>query len=96
MWRNNKVLVIDDNPSRRHDLKILLDFLSETTLVTASNGWQAAVAEENGGEDYVAIFIGDHSDSNQSLAQLLKDIRSWNDELAVVLVGDENQYAADS
>ncbi|HEY8940500.1 MAG TPA: sigma-54-dependent Fis family transcriptional regulator, partial [Cellvibrio sp.] len=54
MWRNNKVLVIDDNPSRRHDLKILLDFLSETTLVTASNGWQAAVAEENGGEDYVA------------------------------------------
>lgn len=96
MWRNNKVLVIDDNPSRRHDLKILLDFLSETTLVTASNGWQAAVAEENGGEDYVAIFIGDHSGSNQSLAQLLKDIRSWNDELAVVLVGDENQYAADS
>ena len=54
MWRNNKVLVIDDNSSRSHDLKILLDFLSETTLVTPSDCWQAAVAEENGGEDYVA------------------------------------------
>ncbi len=95
MWRNNKVLVIDDNPSRRHDLKILLDFLSETTLVAPSNAWQAAVAEENGGEDYVAVFIGDYRDSNQTLAQLLKEIRSWNDELAVVLVGEENQNTAD-
>lgn len=95
MWRNNKVLVIDDNPSRRHDLKILLDFLSETTLVAPSKAWQAAVAEENGGEDYVAVFIGDYRDSNQTLAQLLKEIRSWNDELAVVLVGEENQNTAD-
>ncbi len=95
MWRNNKVLVIDDNPARRHDLKILLDFLSETTLVTSSDTWQAAVAEENQGEDYVAIFIGDISDSRQSVAQLLKELRSWNDELAVVLLGDENQHLAE-
>lgn len=90
MWRNNKVLVIDDNPSRRHDLKILLDFLSETTCVTASDTWQSAVAEENGGEDYVAIFLGDYRDSNKSLAHLLKEIRSWSDELAIILVGDEH------
>lgn len=96
MWRNNKVLVIDDNPSRSHDLKILLDFLNETTLVAASDTWQAAVAEENGGEDYVAIFIGDYRDSQRSLAQLLKEIRSWNDELAIIMVGDENQSAADA
>ena len=29
MWRNNKVLVIDDNSSRRHDLNVLLEFLSD-------------------------------------------------------------------
>ena len=96
MWRNNKVLVIDDNPSRQHDLKILLDFLSETTLVAPSNAWQSVVAEENGGEDYVAVFIGDYRESNQTLAQLFKEIRAWNDELAVVLVGDANQNAADN
>lgn len=90
MWHNNKVLVIDDNQSRRHDLKILLDFLGETTYVAASDTWQAAVAEENNGADYVAIFIGDYRDSNKSLAQLLKEVRSWNDELAIVLLGDEH------
>ena len=95
MWRNNKVLVIDDNQARRHDLKILLDFLNETTLVTGSDTWQAAVAEENQGEDYVAIFVGDIGDSRQSAAQLFKELRAWNDELAVVLIGDENQHLAD-
>jgi sigma-54 specific flagellar transcriptional regulator A len=40
-------------------------------------------------------LIGDYRDSNQSLAQLLKEIRSWNDELAIVLIGDENQNADD-
>lgn len=94
MWRNNKVLVIDDNQSRRHDLKILLDFLSETTLVTSSNTWQAAIAEENNGEDYVAVFVGDYRDSQKTFEQLLKEIRAWNDELAVVILGDENQDVA--
>jgi sigma-54 specific flagellar transcriptional regulator A len=95
MWRNNKVLVIDDNQTRGHDLKILLDFLSETTLITPSDTWQAAVAEENGGEDYVAIFIGDYRDSQKDLEQLLKELRSWNDEIAIIMLGDDNQNAAD-
>jgi sigma-54 specific flagellar transcriptional regulator A len=95
MWRNNKVLVIDDNPSRRHDLKILLDFLGENTLVAESDSWQTIVADENDKDDWAAIFIGDHHKNNQSLNHLLKELRSWNDELAVVLVGSENLNAAD-
>jgi sigma-54 specific flagellar transcriptional regulator A len=86
MWHNNKVLVIDDNQSRRHELKILLDFLSETTLAAGSDN----------GEDYVAIFIGDHRDSGHSLAQLLKEIRAWNDELAIVLVGEDNHCGGET
>jgi sigma-54 specific flagellar transcriptional regulator A len=96
MWRNNKILVIDDNPSRRHDLKTILDFLDETTLVVTSAQWQAAVTEENNAADYAAIFIGDYCESNQSLTQLLKDIRAWTDELAVVLIGDENLHALEA
>ncbi|RYY03008.1 MAG: sigma-54-dependent Fis family transcriptional regulator [Gammaproteobacteria bacterium] len=88
MWRNNKVLVIDDNESRRHDLKVLLEFLSETTFTSASKSWQDLVQSENKGEDYIAVFIGDFSQSKQSFEQLLKSIRDWNDELAVILTGD--------
>lgn len=95
MWRNSKILVIDDNPSRRHDLKIILDFLGETASIVSSDCWRTAIAEGEGSADYVAIFIGEHRESNQSLAQLLKDLRTWTDELAVVLIGEENQHAAD-
>lgn len=95
MWRNNKILVIDDNPSRRHDLKILLDFLGETTLVTESDSWREIVAEGDNGDGCSAIFIGDYHKSNLSLNHFLKELRSWNDELAVVLVGNENLSAAD-
>jgi sigma-54 specific flagellar transcriptional regulator A len=88
MWRNNKVLVIDDNESRRHDLKVLLEFLSETTLTASSLNWQDLVQSENKGEDYIAVFIGDFAQSKLSFEQLLKSIRDWNDELAVVLIAE--------
>jgi sigma-54 dependent transcriptional regulator, flagellar regulatory protein len=88
MWRNNKVLVIDDNSTRRHDLKVLLDFLSETTIVAASNEWQQLVVNENKGEDYIGVFIGNFSASKKELQQILKDIREWNDELAIVLTAE--------
>lgn len=94
MWRNNKVLVIDDNESRRHDLKVLLEFLSETTLTASSKNWQDLVQSENKGEDYIAVFIGDFSQAKQSFEQLLKSIREWNDELAIILIG-ENPPAED-
>ncbi len=88
MWRNNKVLVIDDNTARRHDLKVLLDFLSETPLVAPSNEWQSLADNESKGEDYVAVMIGDFSLGKMTFEQLLKGIREWNDELPVILVGD--------
>lgn len=88
MWRNNKVLVIDDSESRRHDLKVLLEFLSETALTASSKTWQELVQSENKGEDYIAVFLGDFSQSKQSFEQILKSIRDWSDELAVILTGE--------
>jgi sigma-54 dependent transcriptional regulator, flagellar regulatory protein len=89
MWRNNKVLVIDDDMSRGHDLKVLLDFLNESTLVAKSDNWQSVIADEHKGEDYVAIFVGKFSTTKNSFEHLLKNIRDWNDEIAVVLYGDD-------
>jgi sigma-54 specific flagellar transcriptional regulator A len=86
MWRNNKVLVIDDNASRQHDLSVLLDFLSEPTLLTTSQNWRDQVASENKKDEYIGIIIGDYSDSKLSFEQLVKQIREWNDELAIVLI----------
>jgi sigma-54 specific flagellar transcriptional regulator A len=90
MWRNNKVLVIDDNESRRHDLCVLLEFLGEATLAANSKNWQDLVQSENKGEDYIAVFIGDFAQSTLSFEQVLKNIRDWNDELAVVVTGESS------
>ncbi len=88
MWCNNKVLVIDDNESRQHDLKVLLEFLSEATLTANSKNWQDVVQSENKGEDYIGVFIGDFGQSQLGFEQLLKNIRDWNDELAIVLIAE--------
>ena len=96
MWLNDKVLIIDDDHSRRHDLKVLLDFLSETTLTAASEDWKAAVASEKAGEGYVAVFLGDIKGSGLSLTHLLKDIRSWSDELAVISIDECHSSALSS
>jgi len=90
MWRNNKVLVIDDNESRRHDLSVLLEFLGEATITANSKNWQDLVQSENKGEDYIAVFVGDFAQSKLSFEQLLKSIRDWNDELAIVLIGENS------
>lgn len=87
MLRNNKVLVIDDLQQRRHDLKTLLDFLGETTVISASDRW-SEVAQEHPAEDYAVVFVGCFNTTKASLIHLLKNIRAWNDELAVILVGE--------
>ena len=92
MWRNNKVLVIDDNASRRHDLNVLLNFLNESTAVVASHEWQKVIVSEQKSEDYVAIFVGDFSASNHTFEQILSHIREWNDEVAVVLMAGNGAY----
>ncbi|MBU1301181.1 MAG: hypothetical protein KKC89_01755, partial [Gammaproteobacteria bacterium] len=42
MWRETKILLIDDDQDRRRDLTVILNFLSEDHLSCASSEWQAA------------------------------------------------------
>jgi sigma-54 specific flagellar transcriptional regulator A len=90
MWGNNKVLVIDDNLQRQYDLKILLDFLGETAVVSNSVDWQVTVADEQKG-DFIAVFIGEFAQSHANLGQLLKLVRAWSDETSVVLIGEHQR-----
>lgn len=91
MWRSNKVLVIDDNAEHRQHLKILLDFLDESTLVSGSTDWSSQVGDESA-EEYAGVFVGNYSASGQSLAALIKALRQWSDELPVILVGEHQGW----
>lgn len=86
MWRNNKVLIIDNNETRRHDLVVLLEFLSEITVNSSTENWSSVIDDDSAKDDFVAVFVG--NTGNKSLEAVLKDVRHWNDEVAIILIGE--------
>ena len=93
MWREIKVLLIDDNAQRRHDMKVILDFLGEQALVAGSADWRKATAE--GAEDssgIAAVLIG--ACEHQPLEKLLESLLSWDKGLPILLL--DNNADADA
>lgn len=43
MWRETKILLIDDDSVRRRDLAVILNFLGEENLTSPSHEWEQAV-----------------------------------------------------
>ena len=92
MWKELKVLVIDDNEQRRHDLKVVLDFMGEPAVVASSEHWLTAT--ENGShapESFVAAVLGnDLADLDRVLAEL----KGWDARIPFVLQGEEEVKAS--
>lgn len=83
MWKNIKVLLIDDDNQRRHDMKVILDFLGEVTLSADSHTWQEEVAaSELGGKDFLAVLLG--SCEHQPLEKTLQALSKWDDGCPVL------------
>ncbi len=101
MWRELKVLVIDDDEQRRHDLKIILDFLGESAVYTDCENWQSAAREGHSSESsaplgasYIAIILGDCC-SNLPLIERLTEIREWCDLCPVITLGEKQSLPED-
>lgn len=91
MWRNTRVLVVDDNEKRRRELAVILEFLGRTVVETGWSGWQDA-HEEGGEEDergVMALFLGQTPKPAELEAQL-KEIRQWQDDVPVILLDERN------
>jgi len=95
MWRELKVLVIDDDVQRRHDLSVILDFLGEPAVTSSCDGWQdIASAASDSESPFVAVILGDCYEK-QVLRARLEDIRAWDDALPVILVGEQQVVGDD-
>lgn len=82
------MLLIDDNAQRRHDLKVILDFLGQVVSATGSAGWrEAADAVQDGANGIAAVLIG--ACQEQPLEKVLEGLRSWDNGLPVLLLGDD-------
>ncbi|WP_027329190.1 sigma-54 dependent transcriptional regulator [Marinimicrobium agarilyticum] len=91
MWRNTRVLVVDDNEKRRRELAVILEFLGRTVVETGWSGWQDA-HEEGGEEDergVMALFLGQTPKPAELEAQL-KEVRQWQDDVPVILLDERS------
>ena len=89
MWREIKVLLIDDDDRRRNDMHVILNFLGEETVVTHCANWKK-LAQQNveTSQEVVAVLLGT-SRSELTTQMILEDIKAWDAGIPILLLGDQ-------
>ena len=85
MWRDTKILLIDDNNERRRDLAVILGFLGESFVACGSQDWRETVAKLESSRDVLCAWVGD-VEASLPLIGLLKQIFEYDACLPVLLV----------
>ena len=87
MWRETKILLIDDDSVRRRDLAVILNFLGEDNLPCSSQDWQQVVESLSSSREVLCVLIG-AVNAPASLSGLLKTVAAWDEFLPVLLLGE--------
>ncbi len=87
MWREIKVLLVDDDEQRQHDMHVLLDFLGEGSYISDTKSWKDVAAKLDDPMEIVAIILG--SSKNQTTRELLNNINDWDKGMPIIYVGSE-------
>ena len=85
MWRETKILLIDDNTERRRDLAVILSFLGEDHLVCTSQTWREAVDGLASSREVLSVLLGDVESKGGAL-ELLKQLAVWDEFLPLLLI----------
>jgi sigma-54 specific flagellar transcriptional regulator A len=85
MWRETKLLLIDDNSERRHELAVILNFLGEDHLACSSTDWREAVAALDSSREVLSVLLGEVASKGGAL-ELLKHLGAWDEFLPAVLI----------
>ncbi|TBU77095.1 sigma-54 dependent transcriptional regulator [Phytopseudomonas daroniae] len=87
MWRETKLLLIDDNTERRRDLAVILNFLGEDHIACGSEDWRDAVAQVESSRGVLSVLLGEVQLKGGTL-DLLKQFAVWDEFLPVLLIDD--------
>ncbi|MES2819750.1 MAG: sigma-54 dependent transcriptional regulator [Pseudomonadota bacterium] len=85
MWRETKILLIDDNRERRRDLTVILNFLGEEHLACGSSDWREAVAALASSRVVLSVLLGEVTARGGTL-ELLKQLEEWDEFLPLLLI----------
>ena len=85
MWRENQILLIDDDAERRRDLTTILNFLGENHVVCTSRDWLNTLQSPPSRHLLCAMLgqveqCGGHN-------ELLKQLHAWDEHLPLLLLG---------
>ena len=87
MWREIKVLLVDDDAQRRHDLKVILDFLGEEVIVAGTDQWlKDAEAKIEDSTEISAVILGDSH--GKPLESVIESLLDWDKGLPILMSGD--------
>lgn len=85
MWQAIKVLLIDDNEQRCHDMRVILDFIGEETIKAQSHDWKQAVERSIA---QVAEAASEKGASKSDEKGVDAWVRSKQDEISCALIGE--------
>jgi sigma-54 dependent transcriptional regulator, flagellar regulatory protein len=92
MWRETKILLIDDNHERRRDVTVILNFLGEDHLACSSLDWREAVDALPSSRDVLTVLLGEVQGKGGAF-ELLKQLAAWDEFLPVLML--DQQAAAE-
>lgn len=87
MWRETKILLIDDDATRRHDLGVILNFLGEEHLAASSQQWPSLL---DGLADWrtLSVALVGQVDGKGGVLELLRQLGERDEFLPILLVGE--------
>lgn len=86
MWREIKLLMVDNDSQRRHDFQVILNFLGEDNVVVEADNWLEKAKEQiEAPSEIVGIVMGD---VGQALNKAVEAVKEWDPGLPVILLGD--------
>lgn len=88
MWRETKILLIDDNCERRRDLAVILNFLGEDHIACDSQSCQQVVAGLESSREVLSVLLGDITAKGGVLG-MLKQLAEWDEFLPTLLLDEQ-------
>jgi len=85
MMENKKLLIIDDDMERCHDLKTIFDFIGESCQEVKSSEWKKYFTDS---EHLIGVLIG-RVESYADTSSLIKEIHSADQTIPLLLLDDE-------
>ncbi len=90
MWKEIKVLLIDNQESRRHDLKVILDFIGEDTFDSDEAAWGQAVSGEESAT-FTCAIVGEVNDLSKTTQALLE----WESTIPLIYLDQSETSQSD-